>query len=112
MGNKIRSKMPIEERAKQFSPFAAVTGLDKALARKEREMGLEGKRELAEDAAEELNRVLLSLKEGDPVKICYYDEGEYLTVTGSIGFPGGGKQEIIVGDNTINICDIASAERL
>ena len=87
-------------------------GLDKALARKEREMGLVGKRELAEDAAEELNRVLLSLKEGDPVKICYYDEGEYLTVTGSIGFPGGGKQEIIVGDNTINICDIASAERL
>ena len=30
--------MPIEKRAKQFMPFAAVTGLEKALAEKEKEM--------------------------------------------------------------------------
>ena len=32
-----RTKMPIEQRAKQFMPFAAVTGLDKALAEVERQ---------------------------------------------------------------------------
>lgn len=31
-------KMPIEKRAKQFMPFAAVTGLEKALAEKEKEV--------------------------------------------------------------------------
>ena len=31
-------KMPIAKRAKQFMPFAAVTGLEKALAEKEKEV--------------------------------------------------------------------------
>lgn len=35
---KTHPKMPIEKRAKQFMPFAAVTGLEKALAEKEKEM--------------------------------------------------------------------------
>ena len=30
--------MPIEQRAKQFMPFAAVTGLEEALHKKEREV--------------------------------------------------------------------------
>ena len=33
-----RPKMPIEQRAKQFMPFAAVTGLEKALRAKEEEI--------------------------------------------------------------------------
>ena len=33
-----RPKMPIELRAKQFMPFAAVTGLEKALREKEKEI--------------------------------------------------------------------------
>ena len=36
-----RTPMPIELRAKQFMPFAAVTGLEKALREKEREMEAE-----------------------------------------------------------------------
>ena len=34
---KIRTPMPIELRAKQFMPFQAVTGLERALRQKERE---------------------------------------------------------------------------
>lgn len=34
---KIRTPMPIAQRAKQFAPFAAVGGLDVALRRKEEE---------------------------------------------------------------------------
>lgn len=37
MTEKIRSKMPVSQRAKQFAPFAAVGGLDIALRRKEEE---------------------------------------------------------------------------
>ena len=33
-----RPKMPISQRAKQFQPFAALSGLEEALARKEREI--------------------------------------------------------------------------
>ena len=35
---KVRPRMPIEQRAKQFMPFAAVTGLEEALREKEREV--------------------------------------------------------------------------
>lgn len=39
MGNKKeRPKMPVSQRAKQFMPFAAVTGLEKALKEKEKEI--------------------------------------------------------------------------
>ena len=34
--------MPISQRAKQFMPFAAVTGLEAALAAKEAELGISG----------------------------------------------------------------------
>ena len=41
MGNasKTRPKMPLSQRAKQFLPFDAVTGLQQALRKKEAEMG-------------------------------------------------------------------------
>ena len=37
MGKRPQTKMSIEDRAKQFMPFAAVSGLNEALAKKERE---------------------------------------------------------------------------
>ena len=36
MASKPKHKMPIEERAKQFMPFAALSGLPEALAKKEK----------------------------------------------------------------------------
>lgn len=46
----VRTPMPIEFRAKQFMPFAAVTGLEKALREKEIE------REQADDGTEVADR--------------------------------------------------------
>lgn len=37
MGKRPRSRMPIEQRAKQFAPFKAVDGLHEALQRAEEE---------------------------------------------------------------------------
>ena len=50
MANKPKRPMPVSERAKQFSPFAAVAGLDKALAEEERALFKTEKLELSEDA--------------------------------------------------------------
>lgn len=38
MASRIREKMPVSERAKQFMPFAALKGLPEALEKKEREL--------------------------------------------------------------------------
>ena len=55
--NKIRAKMPVEQRAKQFMPFAAVTGLDEAIKRVELEFEMRDRRELSEESLAELREV-------------------------------------------------------
>lgn len=47
--SKTRPKMPIEARAKQFMPFAAVGGLDAALEKKLQEYLAEKEKEKQED---------------------------------------------------------------
>ncbi|MCH5324844.1 MAG: YolD-like family protein [Eubacterium sp.] len=76
--------MPISERAKQFMPFAAVKGLEEALAAKERERTFIPRTELSDHAAERLNRRLCRLEWGDTVTVKYYRHGEYLTASGRI----------------------------
>jgi len=79
-----RSKMTVSDRAKQFKPFAAVTGLDHALRLKEREMARTERTELSEEAAAELDRRIRDLKAGDDITARYYCGGEYLTVIGKV----------------------------
>ena len=45
MESKNRPKMPVSQRAKQFMPFAAVTGLDEAIRRVEIEFEMSERRE-------------------------------------------------------------------
>lgn len=82
MGNKIRPKMPVVQRAKQFMPFQAVTGLSAALARVESEHSKVAKREVAEDAAEAINNTISSLSAGEGVEITYFEDGSYYEVRG------------------------------
>ena len=62
--------MPPSRRAKIFSAFDALKGLREALAEKEKIR--EPRRELAPDKAEELNRTLTGLKQGQTVTVVYY----------------------------------------
>ena len=66
----VRAPMPASRRAKQFAPFDALKGLKEAIARKERIPT--PKRILAEDAVQELNKRLSSLKKGNIVTVVYY----------------------------------------
>jgi hypothetical protein len=69
--NKPRAKMPASQRAKQFAPFDAVVGLRQAL--KEKEKIRIPKKELSEDAIEEINRKLKRLEIGQTITVIWYD---------------------------------------
>lgn len=74
--------MPIEERAKQFMPFAALRGLPEALATKEKV--LVPKIELSPEMAEELDRKMHLIAKGKMATVVYFCNGEYIKLTGLV----------------------------
>jgi len=74
--------MSREQRAKQFAPFAALTSLPANLAKKERVVV--DRPALSDDYQEEINRTLQSLRPGQMVHITYYDNGQYIGLSGLI----------------------------
>ena len=79
-----RYKMTRIERAKQFAPFDALTGLGAAIKAKEKECELVRRHELSEDELKEINDALCVLEVDDVVRVNYYCAGEYFDVIGSV----------------------------
>ena len=63
------------ERAKQFLPFDALTGLKEELRR--REVEHVEKKELSEEKSEELQEILQELSPGERVIVTYYYNNKY-----------------------------------
>ncbi|MBR5559536.1 MAG: YolD-like family protein [Oscillospiraceae bacterium] len=82
MGNKIRGKMPVSERAKQFAPFSALRGLPEELAEKERI--IQPRKILSSDMAEQLDRMLQTLRPGHMITAVYYSGGGYRKKMGMV----------------------------
>lgn len=82
MANKPRTAMPIQNRAKQFMPFSALTGLSEALAAKEKITV--DKPLLTDDSTRELDYMLQRLKQGNIITVTYYYNGAYRKLTGII----------------------------
>ncbi len=80
MASQPKNKMPIEERAKQFMPFAALRGLPDALAAKEKV--LVPRIELSPEMAEELDRRMHLITKGKMTTVVYFNNGEYIKITG------------------------------
>lgn len=74
--------MPIEDRAKQFMPFAALKGLPDALAAKEKITV--PKIELSEEMAEILDRQMHELQKGKIACVVYFHKDEYIKITGMV----------------------------
>ena len=70
------------ERAKQFAPFAALKGFEEYIHDMERETT--ERVILAEDAAQELDLMLQSVKVEDTVSVTYYKNGQYITADGTV----------------------------
>jgi len=79
-----REKMPLEQRAKLFMPFAALRGLEEALEKKREEMLKENKIILSEDGIMEVDNLLRNLKKGDEVFLSYYDGDRYKNKKGFV----------------------------
>lgn len=82
MASRPKHKMPIEDRAKQFMPFAALKGLPDALAAKEKITV--PKVELSEEMAEELDRKMHGLAKGRIASVVYFHKDEYIKTTGMV----------------------------
>lgn len=72
----------MENRAKQFVPFAAVKGFEEALRAKER-IVVE-RIELSEERKAELDFQLHQIKKKDIITVVYFDKGEYVKVEGMV----------------------------
>ena len=106
-------QMPIEDRAAQFSPFAALTGHEAAI--KETARLTEEQVELDEDKQEELNEKLQTLiayaTEHPTVSVTYFKPddkktgGEYVTATGIFQKFRDYERTIVLEDGTDIECD-------
>lgn len=88
-------KMSRQMRAKQFSPFDALKGLQDALRLKEYQHERIVKGDLSEEKAIELSKTLLNLEKNDIVQVTYFENGHYLKVQGKV--------VLNVEDNTLSV---------
>lgn len=108
VGLKPICKMPRQDRAKQFMPFAALKGLPDALAKKER---ITVQRiELSECMAEELNRKFLLLERGKMVTVTYYLQGEYVKMTGMVALVDNNYRILRIVNTRIHFDDVIDIE--
>lgn len=110
MANKPRAKMPVSQRAKQFMPFAALKGLEEALAKKEKVVV--PRVELSEEMAVELNHKISALHKGSVATITYFYDDEYLQITGMVAQIDKAKGILRAASTKIPIDDILDVELL
>ena len=76
--------MTREQRAKQFMPFDAMKGLQEALADREERHSRVERRDVSDEAAEQISAVLSKLVKGDRVRLEYYRAFHDVTREGRI----------------------------
>lgn len=95
-------RMPMENRAAQFSPFAALSGYDDAV--KETARLTDGKIDLTEEEKSILDARLQRLTPGENAAITYFQPdarkqgGAYLTASGEVKRIDGAAREIVLMD--------------
>ena len=110
MANKPKNKMSIEDRAKQFMPFAALRGLPDALAAKEKV--LVPKIELSPEMAEELDRRMHLIAKGKMATVIYFNNGEYIKITGLVARIDETSRILQIVNTKIPFADILQVEIL
>ena len=106
-----RPKMPVEQRAKIFLPFAGVRGLDEALERKRQERLVEERIILSEDGEKEIDSVLSDIRKGDCVSVSYYDGDRYRTEEGTVLRKDEREGFILLESGPVHFSDIHTIEK-
>lgn len=99
--------MTVENRAKQFAPFAAITGLDRAIDSKRAELDWCERREFSEERAAELDEKLRALRKGMRVSVAYYAGREYQSVSGLVAQLDPEERFLKLGEERISFDDIS-----
>lgn len=95
-------------RAKLFMPFDALKGFREALAERERPVVTRG--DLADDRAEEIDRVLRGLRPGDMVTLLFDRDGECIRQFGLVARVDGERQVLQVVGTEIRFDEIVGIE--
>ena len=96
------------ERARQFMPFDALTGFKDAL--KEKGQVHIRRKELSDEANEELSMKLNAIDTNKIVQITYYDGNKYTKIKGKVNKIDKINRTIIVTTSAINFFDIIEIE--
>lgn len=80
----IKPRMAISNRAKIFSPFAALRGYEEEIASEGREHTKTQRIELSDEGKEQLGAKLMRLQKGVAVTVRYFTDGYYEDLTGKI----------------------------
>ena len=75
-------RMPMSNRAKIFSPFAALRGYEDEIASEGRDHLKRNRIELSEEGKEALNQKISQLRKGQEITIKYFTDGYYEDMTG------------------------------
>ncbi len=102
-------KQPRPGRAVQFAPFAALNGFSGIIDKCNEQKG--PRRELLEDAAEQISEVLSSVVRGDLVRVTFYRKDRYITIVGEVRAIDIIYRRLSVDDDIIPINDIFEIER-
>lgn len=103
-----RGGMSRQERAKQFMPFAALKGYEDALRKKEKVTV--PKAQLCPERQEELDRILRQIRRNDMVTAVYFQEGEYVKLTGMVSRIDGTARILKIVDTKIDFEDLYEVE--
>ncbi|MBQ9044350.1 MAG: YolD-like family protein [Oscillospiraceae bacterium] len=112
MAEAIRAKMPPSQRAKQFAPFDALSGLGAALERKRRERERTERPILPEERCADLNDALCALQPDDRVTARYYRRGAQRVITGYVAAIDGVTHTLTIGVTRIAFADLLDLQRL
>ncbi len=96
--------MKISERAKIFGSFSPLKSFGKALLEKEKIVV--PKVEVAEDKAQEIDRVLHLIQIGDMVCVVHYSGGEYIKTVGCVSRLVPEEKALYLAKTKINFDDI------
>ena len=89
-------------------PFAALKGYEDALRRKEKVTV--PKAQLCPERQEELDRILRQIRRNDMVTAVYFQEGEYVKLTGMVSRIDGTARILKIVDTKIDFEDLYEVE--
>ncbi len=102
----MRDLMIRQQRAKQFQPFDAMKGLNKALKDREERHNRIEKREISEEAVKEIEAVLLRVEKDIKIRVAYYKAFHYFTIKGAVDKIDKVNKFLLLGEEKIFFDDI------